>query len=84
MIESAMESKHLIVKYSLKIEDKLIDIPALIDCGTTGIAFIYKDFILHHQIKEKQLEKSHELEVINGRPIESGTITTIAKLDLGI
>jgi hypothetical protein len=47
--ESSMESKHLVVKCSLKIENKLIDTHALIDCGATGIAFIDKDFVRHHQ-----------------------------------
>jgi hypothetical protein len=82
--ESSMESKHLVVKCSLKIEDKIIDTHALIDCVATGIAFIDKDFVRHHQIQEKELKDPRELEVIDGRPIESGAITTMAKLDLGI
>jgi predicted aspartyl protease len=79
-----MESKHLVVKCSLKIGDKLIDTHALIDCGATGIAFIDKEFVRHHQLEEIKLKESRELEVIDGRPIESGTITSIAKLKLGI
>ena len=57
---------------------------ALINCGVTGIVFIDKDFACHHQIKEKQLKESKEIEVINERPIEWGTITTMVKLNLGI
>jgi hypothetical protein len=72
------------VKCSLKIEDKLIDTHTVIDCGATAIAFIDKDFVHHHQLKEKELRESRELEVIDRRPIESGTITTMAKLNLGI
>jgi hypothetical protein len=82
--ESSMESKHLVVKCSLKIGDKLIDTHTLIDCGATGIAFIDKDFVRHHQLEERKLKESRELEVIGGRPIESGIITPMAKLDLGI
>jgi hypothetical protein len=82
--ESSMKSKHLIVKCSLRIEDKIIDTHALIDCRATGIAFIDKDFVCHHQLKEKEFRESRELEVIDGRPIKSGTITTMAKLYLGI
>ena len=52
-----MESKHLVVKFSLKIGDKLVDTHALIDCGATGIAFIDKDFVRHHQLKEKELKE---------------------------
>jgi hypothetical protein len=47
-----MESKHLVVKCSLKIKDKVIDTHALIDCGATGIVFIDKDCVHHDQLKE--------------------------------
>jgi hypothetical protein len=56
----------------------LIDTHTLIDCGATGIAFIDKDYVRHHQLEERNLKKSRELEVIDGRPIESGTITMMA------
>jgi hypothetical protein len=56
----------------------------LIDCGATGIAFIDKDFVRHYQLEERKLKESRELAVIDGRPIESGTITSLAKLNLGI
>jgi hypothetical protein len=84
MKESSMESKHLVVKCSLKIGNKFIDTHALIDCGATGIAFIGKDFVRHHQLKQRKLKESRELEVIDGRPIKSGTITTMAKLNIEI
>jgi hypothetical protein len=82
--ESSMESKHFIVKYSLRIEDKIIDNYTLIDCGATGIAFIDKDYVRHYHLEEKELRESRDLEVIDRRPIKSGTITTMAKLNLGI
>jgi hypothetical protein len=56
----------------------------LIDCAATGIAFIDKDFVHHHQLQENELKESRDLEVIDGKPIDSGTITTMAKLNLGI
>jgi hypothetical protein len=55
IIESSMESKHHPVKYLLKIEDNIIQIDALIDCCPTGMAFIVKDCVCHHQIKEQTL-----------------------------
>jgi sulfur relay (sulfurtransferase) DsrF/TusC family protein len=58
--ESSMESKHLIVKCSLKIGDKLIDTYALIDCRATGIVFIDKVFVRHHQLEERKLKESRE------------------------
>jgi hypothetical protein len=82
--ESSMESKHFVVKCSLKIAVKVVNSHALIDCVATGIAFVDKDFVPHHQLEEKELKESRELEVIDGRPIESGTITTMARLNIGI
>jgi hypothetical protein len=80
--ESSMESIYLIVKCSLRIEDSIIDTHALIDCKATGILFIDKDFVRHHQLKEQKLKESRELEVIDGRPIKSGTISIMVKLYL--
>ena len=79
-----MDSKHFVVKYSLKIKDKVIQIHTLIDCGATGIVFVDKDFICHYELEEKELKDIRELEVIDRRPIKSGTITTIAKISLRI
>jgi hypothetical protein len=56
-----MESKNLVVKCSPKIEDKIIDPHTLINCGATGIAFIGKEFVRHHQLKEEELKESREL-----------------------
>jgi len=47
---------------------------ALIDCGATGIAFMDQDFARHHQIPLQELKEKKQVEVINGRPIESGDI----------
>jgi hypothetical protein len=79
-----METKHLVVKFWLKIEDKIIDTHTFINCRDNRIAFIDKDIVHHDQFKEQELNKLRELEVIDGRHIESGTITTMAKLNLGI
>jgi hypothetical protein len=49
-----------------------------------GIPLLDKDGVCHHQLEEKESGESRELEVINRRSIESGTITTMAKLNLGI
>jgi hypothetical protein len=37
------------------------------------------DFSCHHQLKEKELQESRELEGVLWRPIESGMITTMAE-----
>jgi hypothetical protein len=72
------------VKFSLKIRDRLIDTHALIDCAAMGIAFVDKDFVHHNQLEEKEIQQSRELEVIDGRPIKSATIMTMAKLNIKI
>jgi hypothetical protein len=72
------------VKCLLKIGNKLIDAHTVIDCGGTGKAFVYKDFVHHHKLKVKELRESGQLEVIDGRPNESETILTMGKLNLGI
>jgi hypothetical protein len=82
--ESSMKIKHLVVKCSLEIDGKIIETHALIYCGATTIAIIHKDFVHHQQLKEQDARDSLELEVIDGRPIESGSITTLAKIHLAI
>jgi hypothetical protein len=76
--KSSMESKHHVMKCSLKTENNTSDTHALIDCRATGIVSINKDFIHHYCLQGKELEESRQLKVIDRRPIESGTITTMA------
>ena len=52
---------------------------ALIDCRATGIAFMDKDFARHDPILLQQLKEKRQVEVFDGRPIEFGVITHIAK-----
>jgi hypothetical protein len=46
--ESSMESNHLVVKCSLNIRDRLINMHTLIQYGNTGIAFVDQDLVHHH------------------------------------
>jgi hypothetical protein len=84
VLEGSMEGKHLVITCSLAVKKKVILTHALIDCGATGIAFIDQDFACHHQIPLQELKKKKEVEVIDGRPIESGDITHIAKVGMKI
>ena len=43
-----------------------------------------KDFVRYYELEEKELRISRKLKVIDERPIKSGTITTMAKINLGI
>jgi len=56
----------------------------LIDCGATGIAFMDQDFARHHRIPLQELKEKRQVKVIDGRPIESGDITYVAKMDMKI
>jgi hypothetical protein len=79
-----MEGKHLVITCSLTVNKHEIPTHALIDCGATGIAFMDQDFARHHQIPVQQLKEKKQVEVIDGRPIESGDITHIARVRIRI
>jgi len=79
-----MEGKHLVITCTLTVNDQEIPTHALIDCGATGIAFMDQDFARHHQIPLQELKEQRQVEVIDGRPIESGGITLIAKVGMRI
>jgi hypothetical protein len=80
VLEGSMEGKHLVITCALTVNNQEIPTHALIDCGATGIAFMDQDFARHHQIPLQRLKKKTQVEVIDGRPIESGDITHIAKV----
>jgi len=84
VLEGSMDGKHLVITCSLTINNQEISTHALIYCGATGIAFMDQDFARHHQIPLQELKENRQVEVINGRPIESGDITHIAKVGMKI
>ena len=57
---------------------------ATVDCRATGFAFIDEEFAHDHNFPLFKLKKPHYLEVIDGRPIESGLITYKTKLKITI
>jgi hypothetical protein len=69
---------------SLTVNNQEIPTHALIDCGATGIAFMDQDFARHPQIPLQELKEQKKVEVIDGRPIESGDITHIANVGMKI
>jgi hypothetical protein len=79
-----MEGKHLVITCSLTVNNQEIPTHALIDCRATGIPFMDQDFAHHHLISLQELKEKTHVEVIDGRPIESGDITHIAKVGLKI
>ena len=82
--EGSLDRNHLVITCTLTDGTNKIRTHALIDCGATGYAFIDEDFAHHHQLPLHKLKTPHDLEVINGRPISSSTITHMAEAQLTI
>jgi hypothetical protein len=79
-----MEVKHLVIICLLTVNNQEIPTDALINCGATGIAFLNQDFARHHLIPLQELKEKTQVEVIDRRPIESGDITLITKVDMKV
>jgi predicted aspartyl protease len=79
-----MKGEHLVIACSLSHHEHKTRTHALTDCGATGYAFIEKEFVSHHNLPIVLLKTPRIVEVIDGRPITSGTITHITKLRLEI
>src|SRR5690606_42118318 len=54
------------------------------DTGATGYAFVDKRYARDHNLPLYKLKKNRVIEVIDGRPIESGTITHLARMTMEI
>jgi len=50
VLEGTMQGKHLVITYTLIMDNQEISTHTLIDCRATGIAFMGKDFARDHQI----------------------------------
>jgi len=79
-----MEGKHLVITCSLTVNNQEISTHAPIDCGATGNALMDHDLARHHQIPLQELKETKPVEVIDGRPIESGDIMHLANLGIKI
>jgi len=79
-----MEGKHLVITCTLTLNNQEIPRHALIDCGAAGIAFMDQHFAGHHRIPLQEIKEKRQVEVIDGRPIESGDITHIDKVGMRI
>ena len=79
-----MDGSHFVVTAELSFDDAQIPTHALVDCGATGYAFIDEDFARQQNIPLTKLKTPRTLEVIDGRPVESGEVTYIAKTHMRI
>ncbi len=79
-----MDGEHLVVNCNIDDQGNRIRSYALIDSGATGFAFIDKEFAFSQGLPLYSPQDPRELEVIDGRPIESGRVTAMTKVKLTI
>jgi hypothetical protein len=79
-----MDGNHLIVTYTLHDQGNVIKSHALIDCSTTGYAFIDEDDAHCYHPLLHYLQLPRNLTVIDGRPITLGATTYITFMHLTI
>lgn len=82
--ERELDGNHLVVTCKVSNSSNTIMSHALIDCGATGYAFIDKDFVATNKFPLYPLKQPHAIEVIDGRPISSGEVTHMTKVELVI
>ena len=80
----SLDGHHLIVKCTIEDSFHKLKSHSLVDCGASGFAFIDKDYAHHHNLPLHSLKEPRHLEVIDGRPIDSGDITHVVKVGLNI
>ena len=80
-----MDGGYIVV--SVKLDDKsnkFFSSYVLVDCSATGYAFVDEEFAHDHDLLLYKLKTPRSLEVIDGRPIESGLITHLIRLRMSI
>ena len=83
--EELLDGCHIVV--SVKLDDKsnkFFSSYTLVDCNATGYALIDEEFMRDHNLPLYKLKTPHLLEVIDGRPIESGLITYLTWVQMSI
>lgn len=80
--EDELDSEHLVVSCTLDDNGNTIRSYALIDCGAQGYSFVDEEFARRHNLPLHLLETPRVLEVIDGRPIETGPITHLTKIKM--
>jgi len=57
VLEGSMEGRHLVITGTLTVNNHEIPTHALIDCRTTGIAFMDQDFARHFQVPLQEIKE---------------------------
>jgi len=79
-----MEGRYLGKTCTWTMNNQEIPTHVLINCAATGITFNNQDIACHHQIALRAFKQKHHVEVIDGRPIESGYVTHLAQVEMAI
>ena len=82
--ENKLDGSHLITKCTFVDPHRRLDSHALVDCDASGFAFIDREFARQHNLPQIKLKEPCRLEVIDGRPIDTGDITHTVKIGLDI
>ncbi len=82
--EELLDGNHIVISTQIKDDSSNISTHALVDCGATGYAFVDEEFARDQNFPLFKLKKPRCLEVIDGRPIESGLIIHMIKLHMTI
>ena len=79
-----MDGSHMVISIKLIDSQPVLSPFGLVDCGATGYSFVDKEFARDHNLPLHKLKDPRVLEVIDGRPIESGNITHYVKCKIDI
>jgi len=82
--EDVLDGNHIVISVELKDGPSSLPTHALVDCGATGYAFVDEEFARDHNLPLHKLKNPRSLEVIDGRPVESGNITHLMKIEMNI
>ena len=82
--EDVLDGNHKVISVELKDGPSSLPTHALVDCGATGYAFVDEEFARDHNLPLFKLKQPRSLEVIDGRPVESGMITHLIKVEMNI
>ena len=80
--ECKLDGSHFILNCTVIYPKLKLGAHTPVDCGASGFSFADQDFVRQHNLPLFTLTEPRRLEVIDGRPIDSGDITHIVRIAL--
>ena len=80
--EELLGGSHVVISGELNDGTSPLPTHALVDSGATGYAFADELYVRDHNLPLFKLKQPRRLEVIDGRPVESGDITHLTNVTL--